>query len=310
MMMLATITRNILGVIAFPFTAWNLAMSQLNKIAPPGEIIQTNHSEVHAIVSGEGEVTVILEAGLGSVSIDWCYVQPEISKFARVLSYDRADYGWSRTSRKTFTSSDSVEEIKEVLQKLNIQPPYILVGHSFGGISMRLFASMYPNEVAGLVLVDAVHENQYLIGNQNKKFRRLVTFGYVTSLMGLPRIVKQKVGRKFLAKEYDNHLKYIGYTLGAYKSIYREYIDSSLSAEQLQDSKPLRADLPVNVVSADNSSEQWKQQQLLLSTLTNKTEHIQTNAGHSIHLEDPNIIIDCIKKLVVNEMDINYAHYK
>lgn len=297
-MEITTVFRNMLGVIAFPLTVWNLVMNKVKETAPPGQIIQTKHSDVHAIVSGEGEVTVILEAGLGSVSIDWCYVQPEISKFARVLSYDRGDYGWSRTSRKTFTSLDGVEEIKEVLENLNLQPPYILVGHSFGGFSMRLFASMYPDEVVGLVLEDSVHENQYFSGNSNKKFKRLVTFGYVTSLIGLPRIVKQKVGRKFLAKEYENDLKYIGYTLGAYKTMYREYINSSLSANQLLESKPLREDLPLIVVSAENSSEQWKQQQLLLLTLTNKTEHIQTKVGHSIHLEDPKIIVESIKKLI------------
>lgn len=296
--MIATIIRNILGVVAFPLTAWNLAMNQINKVAPPGQIIQTKRSDIHAIVKGEGEVTVILESGLGSDSIDWCYVQPEISKFARVISYDRGDYGWSRTKRTTLSSLDSVEELKEVLEKLKIQPPYILVGHSFGGLSMRMFANMHPDDVAGLVLVDAVHENQYVASNQNKKFRRLVTFGYLTSLMGLPRILKQKVGRKFLAKEYTKHLKYIGYTLGAYKSMYREYRDSSISAKQLMEAEPLRDDLSVVVISAENSSEQWKKQQMLLSKLTNKTEHIQAKTGHSIHLENPRIVIDSITKLI------------
>ncbi|WP_391118203.1 alpha/beta hydrolase [Psychrobacillus sp. L3] len=297
-MKLATITRNILGVLAFPLTAWNLAMNQINKVAPPGQIIQTKHSEVHAIVTGDGDVTVVLEAGLGSTSIDWCFVQPEISKIARVLSYDRGDYGWSRTKRKTLTALDSVEELKEVLEKLNIKPPYILVGHSFGGLTMRLFVSMYPDDVAGLLLEDAVHENQYISSNQNKQFKMLVTFGYVTSLMGLPRILKQKVGRKFLAKEYDKHLKYVGYTLGAFKSIYREYANSYLSANQLHESKPICDDLPIMVISAVNPSEQWKQQQLLLSKLTTRTTHIQTKTGHSVHLEDPKIIIDSITKLI------------
>lgn len=294
----ATIARNILGALAFPITAWNLVMNERNKVAPPGQIIRTKNSDMHAIVTGEGDITVILEAGLGSISIDWCYVQPEVSKFARVVSYDRGDYGWSRTKRKTLTSLDSVEEIKEVLEKLNIQPPYILVGHSFGGLSMRLFASMYPNEVAGLLLEDAVHENQYISDDKSNKFRRLVTFGYVTSLIGLPRILKQKIGRKFLEKSYEKHLKYTGYTLGAYKSMYREYIDSSISAKQLLEAKPLRENLPVIVMSAENPTEQWKQQQMLLSKLTRKTEHIQTDAGHSIHLEDPKTMIDSIIKLI------------
>lgn len=295
--MKATITRNLLGVIAFPLTTWNLIMNQINKVAPLGQIIQTKHSEVHAIVTGEGEVTVILEAGLGSMSIDWCYIQPEISKITRVLSYDRGDYGWSRTRRKSFTSLDSVEELKEVLEKLNIKPPYILVGHSFGGLSMRLFASMYPDEVAGLILEDAVHENQY-VNSQNKQFKMLLTFGYVTSLIGLPRILKQRVGRKFLIKDYDRHLNYVGYTLGAFKTIYREYTDSSKTAKQLLKSEPLPNDLSVIVISAENPSEQWKQQQSLLSKLTTKTVHIETNLGHSIHLEEPKIVIDCIKRLI------------
>jgi pimeloyl-ACP methyl ester carboxylesterase len=108
------------------------------------------------------------------------------------------------------TSLDSVEELREILHHLKIKPPYLLVGHSYGGLSMRLFASMYPQEVVGLVLEDAAHENQYVLSQENvnriKKFRRLVTLGYITSLVGLPRILKQKIGRRFLAKEYDESL--------------------------------------------------------------------------------------------------------
>ncbi|MGM3015864.1 alpha/beta fold hydrolase [Bacillus cereus group sp. BC329] len=281
---------------------WNLALDRKNKVEPPGQIIKTSFSEIHAIVTGEGPITVILEAGFSSISIDWCYIQPEISKVARVISFDRGNYGWSRTKRKTMTSLDSVEEIKEVLNKLKIEPPYILVGHSFGGLSMRLFASMYPNDVVGLVLEDAAHENQYQYNEENKKrikkFRRLVTFGYITSLIGLPRMLKQKIGRKFLAKKYDDSLRYIGYTLGAYKSVYREYLDTEISAKQLVNAKPLHQDLNVIVISAKNESENWNQNQQLLTKLTHKTEYIQTDTGHSVHLEKPEIVIDSIIKLI------------
>lgn len=86
---LPTIVRNTLGAIGLPLTLWNLAMDRKNRVNPPGQIIKTSMSEVHTIVSGEGPITVILEAGFSSISIDWCYVQPEISKSARVISYDR-----------------------------------------------------------------------------------------------------------------------------------------------------------------------------------------------------------------------------
>jgi pimeloyl-ACP methyl ester carboxylesterase len=199
-MILHTIVRNTLGTIGLPFTLWNLSFDKKNKVEPPGQIVKTRLSEVHAIVTGEGPVTVILEAGFSSISIDWCYIQPGISKVARVISYDRGSYGWSKTKRKTMTSLDSVEEIRDILKHFEIKPPYILCGHSFGGLSMRLFASMYPDDVAGLVLEDAAHENQYVLSQENikriKEFRRLVTFGYVTSLVGIPRMYPQNVKKE------------------------------------------------------------------------------------------------------------------
>ncbi|OCA90329.1 hypothetical protein A8F94_00015 [Bacillus sp. FJAT-27225] len=308
-MILPTIARNTLGIMGFPLTLWNLALDRKNKVNPPGQIIKTRMSEVHAIATGEGPVTVILEAGFSSISIDWCYIQPEISKVARVISYDRGNYGWSKTKRKSMTSLDSVEEMRDILSHLNIKPPYILVGHSFGGLSMRLFASMYPDDVIGLVLEDAAHENQYFLSTENSKrimnFRRLVTIGYITSLIGIPRLFKQKIGRKFLATEYDKSLNYIGYTLGAYKSVYQEYLDSVISAQQLLTSKPLRMDLPVVVISAKKQTEGWKKNQLLLTDLTNNTEHIEADTGHSVHLENPKIVIDSILKLI-NQNVQNY----
>jgi len=295
-----TIIRNIIGVVGFPLTIWNLATDRKNMVDAPGQIVKTMFSEVHVMVSGEGPVTVILESGFSSISIDWCYIQPKISKVARVISYDRGNYGWSKTKRKTMTALDSVEEFKELLDILNVKAPYILVGHSYGGLVMRLFSSMYPEDVVGLVLEDAVHENQYSLENKKhtEKFKRLVTFGYMTSLVGLPRLLKQKIGRKFLTKEYDASLKYIGYTQGAYKSAYREYIDTEISAKQLTNAKPLPQELPVIVISAKNDSEVWNQNQQLLTKLTNNTEHIQVDTGHSVHLEKPEIVIDSILKLI------------
>lgn len=297
----AAFIRNILGIVLFPLSLWNLSMNQKNKMTPPGKIVKTEKSSVHIIKSGEGPVTVILEAGLGSLSIDWCQIQPEISKRAKVLSYDRGSYGWSQSTKKYRTALDHVEELKEILVKVDLAPPYLLVGHSYGGLIMRLFASMHPEQVKGLILVDSVHENQYMPGNQNKGFKHKVTFGYVISLTGFPRLLKQKVGRKFLTGEYQRYLNYTGYTLGAYQTIYQEYKDSPISAQQLKDSAAIHKDIPVVVISSNNSTKQWKEQQLLLAKLTSKTEHIQTDKGHSIHLEDPTVVTDTIFKLLERE---------
>jgi pimeloyl-ACP methyl ester carboxylesterase len=111
--------------------------------------------------TGNGSPTVILEAGLGDVSIEWSRVQPEIAKFARVCSYDRAGYGSSDAGPMPRTSQQIAKELHTLLQNAREAPPYLLVGHSFGGYNVRVFNGNYPDEVTGIVLVDSTQEDQY-----------------------------------------------------------------------------------------------------------------------------------------------------
>jgi len=103
-------------------------------------------------------VTVILEAGLGADHSSWALVQPRVAGFARVCSYDRAGLGQSDPAAIPRTSADVVQDLHQLLQNADETDPYLLVGHSFGGLHGRLFAHEYPDEVIGVVLVDAVHE--------------------------------------------------------------------------------------------------------------------------------------------------------
>ncbi|MGB6076461.1 MAG: alpha/beta hydrolase [Candidatus Acidiferrales bacterium] len=110
--------------------------------------------------SGQGSPTVILDSGLGVPAVGWKFVQPEVAKFTRVCSYDRAGYGWSTPGPMPRTSAEIVKELHALLATAGEKPPYILVGHSFGGYNIRVFNGAYPSEVAGMVLVDASHEDQ------------------------------------------------------------------------------------------------------------------------------------------------------
>jgi pimeloyl-ACP methyl ester carboxylesterase len=109
---------------------------------------------------GQGSPTVILDSGLGVPAVGWNPVQTEVSKFTRVCSYDRAGYGWSSASSAPRTSIQIVKELHALLEAANEKEPYILVGHSFGGYNVRVYNGQYPNDVAGMVLVDASHEDQ------------------------------------------------------------------------------------------------------------------------------------------------------
>jgi pimeloyl-ACP methyl ester carboxylesterase len=110
--------------------------------------------------SGEGSPTIILESGLGGPALEWARVQPEAAKFAHVCSYDRAGYGWSQPGPQPRTVSQNAKELKMLLDAGGEEGPYVLVGHSLGGFIVRAFTHLYPAPVAGLVLVDASHEDE------------------------------------------------------------------------------------------------------------------------------------------------------
>jgi pimeloyl-ACP methyl ester carboxylesterase len=129
-----------------------------------------NSHEINALIdgchlygfhSGEGEPTVILDAGLGGTSEDWMNIQPAIASFTQVFSYDRAGMGKSEKAPIPRTCKDIVHDLKNLLSAANLLPPYILVAHSWSGINARWYANQYPDELVGMVLIDAVHDDKY-----------------------------------------------------------------------------------------------------------------------------------------------------
>jgi len=128
---------------------------------PPGRMVDLSTHRLHILEKGEGPVTVLLEAGLMSTVLSWTGLQQELSKIYRVVSYDRAGLGWSDLGPMPRTSGQMIEELHRMLSQADIAPPYILVGHSFGGLTMPLYAAKYPQEVTGLVLVDGVMPGEW-----------------------------------------------------------------------------------------------------------------------------------------------------
>jgi pimeloyl-ACP methyl ester carboxylesterase len=131
-------------------------------IPPPGQIIDLGGWSLHLNCSGQPNASrpnVILEAGAGDGSMEWSLVQPGVARFARVCSYDRAGSAWSSLGPRPRTMHQIVWELHTLLAKAGLHPPFILVGHSYGGWLVRLFASIYPGEVTGLVLVETGSDN-------------------------------------------------------------------------------------------------------------------------------------------------------
>lgn len=122
---------------------------------PPGKLIDLGGYRLHLYCTGKGKQAVVLSPGAGDFSFVWYLVQRKITAYARVCSYDRADNAWSDPGPRPRTLRQEAYEVHLAMERAKEPGPYILVGHSMGGLAMRVFAERYPSETAGLVLVDA-----------------------------------------------------------------------------------------------------------------------------------------------------------
>jgi formylglycine-generating enzyme required for sulfatase activity len=121
----------------------------------PGQLVSVNGFRLNLYCMGSGSPTVVFDSGWEDWAPSWSKVQPEIAKWTRVCSYDRAGVGFSEPGPMPRTSVRIAQELRTALHRANVAGPYILVGHAFGGDNVRTFADLYMSEVAGLVLIDA-----------------------------------------------------------------------------------------------------------------------------------------------------------
>ncbi len=142
----------------------------------PGQLIPVDGHKMHIIQKGKGLPSVILDAGTGSFSAMWFTVTDETAKFSSVYAYDRAGQGWSEESPLPRTAVNMVHELHTLLTNANVPKPYIMVGHSLGGGIGQLYANTYPDDVFGLVLVDAGHaDTTKKIAEHHLAFKRCMT---------------------------------------------------------------------------------------------------------------------------------------
>jgi pimeloyl-ACP methyl ester carboxylesterase len=125
---------------------------------PPGEMVDVKGLSLHIDCVGQGSPTVVLDGGSGEMSAQWVLVQREVSDTTRVCAYDRAGMGWSEMGPQPRDAKQISSELHTMLGKAGIEGPYVLVGHSFGGLYMQTYAARYPDEVAGVALVDSSTE--------------------------------------------------------------------------------------------------------------------------------------------------------
>jgi pimeloyl-ACP methyl ester carboxylesterase len=288
----------------------NLAATRERRQNPmPGRMVHVGGSRMHILCTGQGSPTVVLEAGLGDTYVSWRKVQPQIAKFTRVCSYDRAGLGYSDPSSRPRTSRVIAEELHALLQAAEIAPPYVLVGHSMGGFDVRLYASLYRDDVAGMVLVDSSHpdqENRFPpeLKNMEGSWLREAEFLEYTMPFGLPRLLgfceDDPVERAAecnwqTAREGVEEMKTLP------ESAAMVAATGSLGDMPLvvlsHDPEKTSSDLPPDLAKPTNDA--WEKMQEELAHLSARgTQPIAKNSTHYIQLDRPEIVIEAIRGVV------------
>ncbi len=307
-------------------TLW-LAFAISSLVSPPGRMVKIGPTSVHVRCDGRGAPAVVLIHGFGDYSFDWALVQPAVANETEVCAYDRPGQAWSDPGPQPRGLATSAKELHELLRAARIKGPYVLVGHSWGGLIARMFAHDYPREVAGMVLVEAAHEDEYLWLN-GKILRPRTTSAEDWNALLHPNVPKspmparaapqRRVATK-LNPPYDKlppdaqKMRLWAMSLpwrmsgGDTDDMRADFV--AIHDTTTQSDHPLGG-IPLVVVSKtpgiddddDYTPEQrqWNRdlQDQLAALSTNSVHVIAPHSGHHVQLDEPDVVIDAIRRVV------------
>ena len=263
---------------------------------PPGRFINIGFQTMYVDCLGENKPTIIVDVGIAASSASWYKIAKELSKNTRICLYDRAGYGWSDSGRGERTTATIVHELKLLMKLAEIPGPYIMVGHSFGGFTARYFAAKFPEDVAGLVLVDSSHPEQIYrlsaLDNQGKK----------------PLITGRDANAPADFSEFERKWYFLNSSRKATFAQMAELKYFKQSAYQVKHSGRLK-DIPIAVLSRGiaqlpelngvSLENEWLDLQKDLLNLSKNSWHsIILNSGHNIYEEAPAKIIENVLEVI------------
>ncbi len=296
---------------------------------PVDQMVDVNGVQMRLDCRGSGSPTVILESGGQSPSFVWVRTQDEVAKFTRVCSYDRAGYGWSDSVDEALYPKQVADMLHTLLNNDGEKPPYLMVGHSFGGVYIRMFTAEYPDEVVGMVLVDSSHDNQNGLTPsalaQSPEYAQLKQ-GAVTSLrliqiaepIGVLRAFKfldAGVANMSLPEQETGSILAQMYRTGFMRAYARETImmmNYSSQPAQLGDlplivlSRKIEAqDMMGQIPSTLQSTELAQQMAEVANSMQDELAALSTHGkrivvqdtGHFIQLDKPEVVIDAIREV-------------
>lgn len=302
--------------------------ARLLPYAQPSQLVDIRGRRINLHCSGEGTPTIVLMAGLSSWSAVWYKVQPEIAKRTRVCAFDRASYGFSDPPPRPQILPDVVNDLHETLKSAHAGDPYVLVGHSLGGLEARLFAQKWPQEVVGMVLVDSSPAAELLIeANEPESDESKAGERYATVKLTCVMLAARGQLRPDDPIYPECSLGLPSDAPAAFRNVASRFWTADYAAAMLSQLSSLRThrydsvdrlrlgDRPLIVLSADVSSynsafwkgyaKKWFAQHKALARMSSRGMHrIIKGAGHMIQLDKPEVIVDAVEE-VLRKLSVN-----
>lgn len=290
----------------------SLALAMSVVVPPPGQMVTVGATKIHVSCEGHGAPAVILIHGFGDYAIDWSLVQPALARDAETCAYDRPGQAWSDPGPPPRGLATSARELHDLLRAANIKAPYVLVGHSWGGLIARMFAHDYPHDVAGMVLVEAAHEDEYLWINGKIIRPRTMSEEDWTALVH-PKKPPSKLNPPYdkLPPEAQK-LRLRAMALprtsgGDTDDMRQDFI--AIHEATAQSDHPL-GNVPLIVITKtpgiddddDYTAEQrqWNRglQDQLAKLSTNGVHVIAPHSGHHVQLDEPDVVIEAVWRVI------------
>ncbi len=284
------------------------ARGDAERYPPPGRLVDVGGHRLHIHCLGRGSPAVIFESGLGGTSLDWTLVQPQIAGTTRACAYDRAGFGWSEPGPKPRSAARIAQELHALLHNAGIAGPYVLAGHSLGGKNARMFAALYPGEVAGLVLVDArseytdLHASAADAAALTDSIRAQARLYRLARMTGVTRLFGAELsGLSALPHATAGLIALFATRESTIAATMDEEVARSDNDRTLRDAAPL-GDRPLIVLASGQNmaaSADWRtaqHQQARLSTGGRLI--VAEGSGHFIQVDRPALVIAAIREVV------------